>query len=130
MVSLSGLVTIILAASLTCIGNLLLRSGIAAGGGFAVSNPVDALMRFLALLLVPKFAIGFVVYFLAALLWFRVIATEPLSVAYPVMVATTFLMITVGAALAFEERVTWRLVIGMIVILLGIAVLAIDGKST
>jgi multidrug transporter EmrE-like cation transporter len=129
MVSPNGLVSIIIAAILTCIGNLLLRSGIAAGGGFAISDPVDALMRFFALLLVPKFATGFVVYFLAALIWFRVIATEPLSVAYPVMVALTFLMITLGAALAFDERVTWRLVIGMIIILIGIAVLAIDGKS-
>jgi multidrug transporter EmrE-like cation transporter len=129
MITLPGLITIVVAALLTCIGNLLLRGGIAAGGGFTFSNPFDAAIRFFALLLVPKFAAGFIVYFIAALAWFRVVANEPLSVAYPIMVAITFLMITVGATLFFDEGITWRLILGMTLILVGITLIAIGGKS-
>ena len=71
------------------------------------------------------FAIGFVVYFLAALVWFRVIASEPLSVAYPVLVSITFIMVTAGAVLFFGERFTLRLCIGIALILGGIFVLAL-----
>ncbi len=37
----------------------------------------------------PRFLIGFILYFAASVVWFRVVATERLSVAYPLLVSCT-----------------------------------------
>jgi multidrug transporter EmrE-like cation transporter len=126
--SLQGLITIVIAATLTSVANLLLRAGITAAGGFQSTNLIDTAYRFALLLMEPKFAVGFVVYFIAALVWFRVIASEPLSIAYPVMVSLTFLMVTASAAFLFGERITVRLLVGLLLVLGGIALLAMQDR--
>jgi len=68
----------------------------------------------------PVFDIGFILYGLAALLWFHVIATEPLSLAYPLLVALAFLVVTAGAVLVFHGPITWHKVLGLTIILVGI----------
>ena len=70
----------------------------------------------------PVFDIGFVLYGLAALVWFRVLSTQPLSLAYPVLVSLTFMFVSIGAAILFQEPVTARKLIGLAVILIGILV--------
>ena len=126
--SLQGLITIVIAAALTSAANLFLRAGITAAGGFQPTSLMDTAYRFALLLIEPKFAVGFVLYFIAALVWFRVIASEPLSIAYPVMVSITFLMVTAGAAILFGERITVRLLVGLLLVLGGIALLAFHEK--
>jgi multidrug transporter EmrE-like cation transporter len=74
----------------------------------------------------PKFLIGFVLYFMASVVWFRVVATEPLSVAYPLLVSCTFTLVTVGAVIVFSEPLTLRQMLGLAVILAGIALISVQ----
>ena len=59
-------------------------------------------------------------------MWFRVVATEPLSVAYPVLVSCTFTLVTAGAVIVFSEPLTLRQMLGLAVILAGIALISIQ----
>ena len=53
-----------------------------------------------------EFLVGFVLYFVASVVWFRVVATERLSVAYPLLVSCTFTLVTAGAVIVFGESLT------------------------
>jgi multidrug transporter EmrE-like cation transporter len=109
--------------------NLLLRAGIDAAGGFSLGGLTAAVLALVKLFKQPRFVVGFGLYFLASVVWFRVVATEPLSVAYPLLVSCTFILVTAGAAMAFREPVTLRQILGLAVILLGIAMVSI-GRGT
>lgn len=127
----SGLVLVFLTAAITMAANLLLRAGIDAAGGFSLAGGGAALRAFGRLCLEPRFVAGFVLYFLASIVWFRVVATEPLSRAYPILVSCTFTLVTSGAVLVFREPLTLRQVIGLAVILAGIALISMEqGAST
>jgi multidrug transporter EmrE-like cation transporter len=70
------------------------------------------------------------VYFLAALIWFRVVATEPLSVAYPILVSLTFSLVTAAAVFILSEPISARKVLGLIVILTGILIISLEKAAT
>lgn len=122
-----GILLVLLTAGLTMGANLLLRAGIDAAGGFSVDGAVGVLRGLGQLFLEPKFTTGFVTYALASIVWFRVVATEPLSVAYPVLVSLTFTLVTGGAVAFFGEPLSVRKVLGLLVILAGIII--VSGRS-
>lgn len=124
--SMIGMSLVLTTAALTMAANLLLRAGIDGAGGFSITGPADALSALTRLFLQPLFSLGFLLYFLASVVWFRVVATEPLSTAYPVLVSCTFILVTGGAALVFGEVVTRRQVLGLAVILAGIALVSLE----
>jgi multidrug transporter EmrE-like cation transporter len=117
-----GLVLLVVSAIMTTMANLLLRAGLDRAGGFSPDGPIAAFQEFVRLFAEPRFATGFTLYFLAALVWFRVIGHEPLSTAYPVMVGLTFVMVSIGAILIFREPMPVRKAAGLAVILAGIAI--------
>ena len=112
---------------LTCVctvaGNLLLRAGVLAAGGFLLSAG-NILGPLLKLAHEPKFVGGFFLYGLASLIWFSVISTENLSTCYPLLVSMTFVLVTVGSVFFFGERVSPQKIIGMAVIFTGIVVVS------
>ena len=110
---------ILLTAVLQSAANLLLRRGILLAGGFP-DRLSDLWAGLLRLASQPLFDIGFVLYGLSALVWFRAIATLQLSTAYPMLVAMSFVFVTVGAILLFQEPFTWRKALGAVVIVAGI----------
>lgn len=122
--SITGILLVLLAAGLTMAANLLLRAGIDAAGGFAVNGAMGALRALAHLFLQPRFTVGFMTYALASVVWFRVVATEPLSVAYPILVSLTFLLVTAGAVAFFGEALSVRKVLGLLVILGGIMIVS------
>jgi len=113
---------VLLSAGLTVAANLMLRMGIDRAGGFPgrLGGLANALLRLAGQ---PLFDLGFILYGLAALVWFRIVATELLSIAYPVLVSVTFIFITLGAVALFQEALTWRKVIGLIMILFGVFII-------
>jgi undecaprenyl phosphate-alpha-L-ara4N flippase subunit ArnE len=111
------------------VANLLLRAGIDAAGGFALTGVPQVLRALLRLFLQPMFTAGFVSYFVASSVWFRVVATEPLSVAYPILVSLTFTLVTTGAVLFFTEPLSLRKVIGLLVILAGIVIISMENGT-
>jgi len=123
--TVTGWLLVLLSAGLQVAGTLLLRAGVDRAGGFAetLAGVPQGLLR---LALQPAFDIGFVIYGLAALVWFRVLSTQPLGLAYPVLVSLTFMFVSIGAAIVFQEPVTARKLIGLAVILIGI--LVVGGK--
>jgi multidrug transporter EmrE-like cation transporter len=118
----SGFLFVVIAAGMTTAANLLLRAGITQAGGFRPDGAVAVVFGFARLLLEPFFAAGFILYFLAALVWFRVVSSELLSTAYPVMVGFVFFMVSLGGIILFREPVSVRKAIGLAVILVGIAI--------
>ena len=127
--SATGLVLVLVTAVLTMAANLLLRVGIVAAGGFSFGGLAETVRGLVALFMEPRFLLGFVLYFAAAVVWFRVVATERLSVAYPLLVSCTFTLVTAGAVVALGESLTRRQVLGLLVILAGIALISIERGS-
>lgn len=125
-----GFVLVLLTAVMTMGANLMLRAGIDAAGGFSPGGVFELLMTVLKLFLQPLFAIGFVAYFLASVVWFRVVATEPLSIAYPILVSLTFTLVTAGAVVFFHESLSVQKALGLTVILVGIAIISFEKGVT
>ena len=121
-----GFFLVLIAAALTMAANLMLRTGIDAAGGFRFGGLVEIVQALARLFMQPLFTLGFVIYFLAAVVWFRVVATEPLSLAYPMLVSLTFIMVTAGAVLFFGEPFSLRKVVGLAIILAGIAIVSLE----
>lgn len=116
---------VLLTALLTMGANLLLRTGIDAAGGFAIAGLSGTARALIGLFRQPLFDVGFALYFLASVVWFRVVATEPLSLAYPVLVSCTFALVTGGAAVAFGEPIARHQLLGMAVIVAGIVLVSL-----
>ena len=106
-------------ACLTVLANLLLRAGVLRGGGFGFTP--EQVTR---VALQPMFLAGVLFYGLAALVWFRVISQQPLTTAYPLLVSLTFVMVTIGAATFFGERISAIKIAGMLVILSGVVLVS------
>jgi multidrug transporter EmrE-like cation transporter len=119
----TGLLLVAIAAILSAGANILLRVGVLRAGGLGASARGYA-ADLLALLHDPLFMSGAALYALAALVWFRVISTEYLSVAYVVLVASTFILVAAGGRVFLHEPLTLQHTIGLAVILIGIAISA------
>ena len=114
---------IALSAITTAVANLLLRAGVLKAGGLSLS-----LDRFwsdaLALGAQPLFVLGFICYGIAAVLWFSVLSRADLSISYPVLVGLTFVLVVAGSVAVFHESLPWDKVVGMVLILAGVALVA------
>ena len=77
----------------------------------------------IGLLRQPLFYAGFGLFGLSALLWLRVLSRLPLSTAYP-LVGLQFVLIAIGSAAWLHERVSWIGIVGLILIVSGIALVA------
>ena len=118
-----GLILLIASALCTVGANLLLRGGILRAGGFTLS--LDRVKdQVLGLCRQPMFVVGVVLYGVAAIIWFRVLSTEDLSLSYPLFVSLTFVLVTLGAACFFREHISWQRALGMFVILAGFVLTA------
>jgi multidrug transporter EmrE-like cation transporter len=101
----------------------MIRAGILSAGGFNLSlntlkSQTSVLVR------QPLFLGGFIIYAVAAIIWFRVLSTENLSTSYPLLISLTFLLVTVGASFFFHEQISLQKVLGLTIILAGIVVVA------
>ena len=114
---------VLLSACLQAAANLLLRAGVGQAGGLGgtLATLPQTMLRLVGQ---PLFVIGALLYALAALVWFRVLASEPLSTAYPLLVSLTFVIVTAGAAGLFQEVLSPRKLAGMAVLLVGIVIVS------
>ena len=114
-----GLLLVVLSALGTVAGNLMIRAGLGRAGGLGFSAA-----KLTSVFLEPLMIAGLALYGTSALLWFRVISTEELSTSYPLLVSMTFILVTLGAAVFFHERISAQKLVGLAVILIGIVVIA------
>ncbi len=108
----------------------MMRAGIDAAGGFTPATLQELVAALLRLFIHPVFVSGFLAFVLANVAWFRTIASEPLSIAYPLLVGLTFIFLTSGAAAFLNEPVSVRKVVGLAVILAGILLVSLEKGTT
>jgi multidrug transporter EmrE-like cation transporter len=72
----------------------------------------------------PSFVCGFLLTGVAALVWFRILATQKLSTCYPLFVSLTYALITVGAFYFLHEKISTQKLIGLLIIVAGITTVA------
>lgn len=118
-----GLFLVLLVALLQVSGNLLLRAGVVGAGGLSL-NLSTLLADLRRLLLNPVFDLGVFLYGAASLIWFGVVSSESLSSSYPLVVALSFILVTAGAVVLFQETVSAQKVVGLGVLLVGILMVA------
>ncbi len=114
---------VLTSVAITVAANLLLRAGLDRAGGFP-ARLADIPAGLLRLGAQPFFDLGMALYLVAMVVWFRVLATLPLSVAYPIVMSLNFLVVTLAAVMLFRESFSVAKGIGLIVILAGIAILS------
>jgi multidrug transporter EmrE-like cation transporter len=121
--SVRGLSLVIISALLTVAANLLMRAGVDRAGGFPaqLKSSISAIIKLLSQ---PLFDLGCLFYIMASLIWFHIISTQPLSVAYPLLVSLTFVFVTLGAVFIFHESLNTTKIIGITIILIGIFILS------
>jgi multidrug transporter EmrE-like cation transporter len=122
--SLEALVSIVIAAIVTAVANVLIRAGIERFGGFSPATLTEVGTQFFSLLLQPLFLVGFILYFVAALVWFRTIAIAPLTIAYPVLVSLTFAAVTIAAIIMWDEQMNLHKLLGLLMMLIGITLVS------
>jgi drug/metabolite transporter (DMT)-like permease len=118
-VTLAGFVLLLLTAACMAVANVLMKNGIAEAGGFSPS-----LSAVLGLLRQPAFVVGFLLTGIAALMWFRILATQKLSTCYPLFVSLTYSLITIGAVYFLHEKVSTQKLLGLLIIIVGITTVA------
>lgn len=118
-----GLLLVFLVALLQVSGNLLLRAGVVGAGGLSL-NLSTLLADLRRLLLNPVFDLGVFLYGAASVIWFGVVSSESLSSSYPLVVALSFILVTAGAVVLFQETVSAQKVVGLFVLLVGILMVA------
>ena len=119
-----GFLLIFLTAFLSAIANLVLRKGIEAAGGFTTGGFVTTIKNFIILLSNPLFFLGFLLYLGAMLSWVKILASEPVSMAYPILVSLSFILVTIGTALFLREPIFIRSLLGIISIIVGIVLIS------
>lgn len=117
--TLAGFTLLVITALCMAVANLLMKNGIMAAGGFSPS--VSALIR---LCRQPAVVFGFALTGIAALMWFRILATQKLSTCYPLFVSLTYALITLSSFYFLHERISVQKVAGLIAIVAGITVVA------
>jgi multidrug transporter EmrE-like cation transporter len=117
-VTLVEFLLVLLTAACMAGANILMKTGIA-HAGFTPS-----LAALLNLLRQPSFVCGFLLTGVAALVWFRILATQKLSTCYPLFVSLTYTLITVGAFYFLHEKISTQKLIGLLIIVAGITTVA------
>ena len=117
--TLGGFTLLLITALCMAVANLLMKTGIAAAGGFSPS--VSALVR---LCRQPAFIFGFALSGIAALMWFRILATQKLSTCYPLFISLTYSLITLAAFCFLHERISVLKMAGLVAIVAGITAVA------
>jgi len=82
------------------------------------------LVNLLGLLKNPAFVTGAFLYFLASLVWFRVLSVGEVSTNYPVLVGITFGLVTLGAIVFFKESINFAKLAGIGIILAGVILIS------
>lgn len=105
-------------------GELLFKTGMNRIGGFEFSAAsLRAVLP--AILRSPFIWLGFLGFGLGAVFWLAVLSRAPLSLAYPIL-ALSYLVVVVEAWLFLRERVTWQRMAGVLVIVVGVAVVGLS----
>lgn len=123
--NISGWIWVTFCAISVVIANVLLRVGIDRSKVVLFQEGLPQLPKqVLTLMLEPIFVFAVFLYGVSMLLWFRLIATQPLSIAYPVLATLSFVAITLAGVFLFGEGMNIQKVAGLTVTLFGLIIIA------
>ncbi|ARD38091.1 4-amino-4-deoxy-L-arabinose-phosphoundecaprenol flippase subunit ArnE [Edwardsiella ictaluri] len=105
---------IMLSSLLSCAGQLCQKQAMC---GVPRGSPRRHLLRWLMLALI---CLG-----LALLLWLVVLSRVAVSVAYP-MLSLNYVLVLLAARFIWNERLNWRHIVGITLIMLGIILLGVN----
>jgi drug/metabolite transporter (DMT)-like permease len=120
-VLLLALVSIILLSA----GQTSIKAGLNAIGGISLA---DGPLVMLKIFQTPWVIVGFVCYGIAAILWLDVLSKLDFSLAFP-MVGMTYVFTLLLGRFFFGENVGWERILGVALILCGVAFLIRSGTS-
>lgn len=121
---LSALPLLIPAILLSTTGELMFKTGMNRIGHFEFSRAGLA-ASLPAIVRSPFIWLGFVGFGGGAVFWLAVLSRAPLSLAYPIL-ALSYFVVVVEAWLFLHERVTWQRLLGVLVIVVGVAVVGLS----
>jgi multidrug transporter EmrE-like cation transporter len=114
-----GWVLILLSSVCMAVSSLLLRLSIDRIGGFYFH--ISSIAK---LVIQPLFLFGCILYCFAVIGWFRIIASETLNVAYPLMMTITFTLVTMLSFIILKEPIGLYKIIGLVLIISGITLMS------
>lgn len=120
----NALLLLIPAILLSTTGELLFKIGMNRIGGFEFS-PASIRTVLPRILLNPFIWLGFLGFGLGALFWLAVLSRVPLSLAYPIL-ALSYFVVVVEAWLFLHERVTRQRMLGVGIIVVGVVVVGLS----
>lgn len=120
----SALLLLIPAILLSTTGELLFKIGMNRIGSFEFS--AGGIRTILPRALASPFLwVGFLGFGLGAVFWLAVLSRAPLSLAYPIL-ALSYFVVVVEAWLFLHERVTWKRLLGVTVIVAGVVLVGLS----
>lgn len=113
---------IILAFTFNAVANILLKAGAKNGFNLVSLNPFNILY------FNWKFILGFLFFSINAIFYFLALRNMPISIAYPIMVVMSFVIINSYAFLFFGESITSLQIVGYILIVIGLVLVMTSFK--
>lgn len=109
-------------------GQLFLKRGMTQVGGFAFTP--DAIVAILPQIIFNPFIwIGFAGFLGGTIFWLGVISRAPLSLAYPIL-ALSYFVVVLEAWLFLGEAVTWQRVLGVAIIFVGVVIVGLSEERS
>ena len=121
---LDALILLVPAIITSTTGELLLKHGMNQVGRFEFSRRglLAALPRIVTN---PSIVFGFIGFGSGAVFWLAVLSRVPLSIAYPTL-ALSYFIVVVEAWLLLKERVTWQRLLGVAIIFAGVVIIGLS----
>jgi multidrug transporter EmrE-like cation transporter len=128
--TLNGWIYILICSVTVVSANILLREGVRSSGVVIFENGIKGLYKdVITVLLNPMLLACLFFYGISMLIWFRLVATQPISVAYPVLATLTFVGISLAGIIVFQESVSLLKITGLCLALTGCLLLAAPTAS-
>lgn len=108
-------------------GQLFLKMGMNQIGDFSFAP--DALLTVLPqVILNPFIWVGFIGFIGGTVFWLGVISRAPLSLAYPIL-AMSYFVVVIEAWLILGEALTWQLLVGVVIIFAGVVIVGLSEET-
>jgi drug/metabolite transporter (DMT)-like permease len=123
-----SLLLLIPAILLSTTGQLFLKMGMTQVGGFEFTP--DAIAAVIPQVLSNPFIwLGFAGFIGGTIFWLGVLSRAPLSLAYPIL-ALSYFVVVLEAWLILGEQVTWLRLLGVAVIFVGVVIVGLSEERT
>jgi drug/metabolite transporter (DMT)-like permease len=105
-------------------GQLFLKMGMSQVGDFAFTpNAILAVLP--QVILNPYIWLGFIGFMGGTVFWLAVLSRAPLSLAYPIL-ALSYFVVVIEAWLILGEPLTWQLLVGVGIIFVGVIIVGLS----